>query len=183
MARLDNGQIRIIPRFFNHSESSTARLLGLKSGGGANLRIFAEQYLKHIGQFAGRPIHPVIVLCDNDSGGGPIRNYVREKTRRQFTNEIPFIHVRRNLYVIVTPGENSKIEDLFEDEIKAVRLNGKSFNPENNADSESHYGKARFAEFVVEPNANRIDFSRFRPLLARLTSAVQDYRTKIDVAR
>jgi RNA-directed DNA polymerase len=69
----------------------------------------------------------------------------------------------------------SKIEDCFGEEIKAVVINGKTFNVENEFDVGRHYGKKVFAHKVVVPRAETIDFSGFRQLLTNVTKAIQEH--------
>jgi len=77
-----------------------------------------------------------------------------------------------------TPGRDSTIEDFFDEEVKETVLDGKSFNYGLDYDARRNYGKARFAHGVVRPNADTIDFSGFRGLLANLSAAIEDYRAK-----
>jgi hypothetical protein len=60
----------------------------------------------------------------------------------------------------------SKIEDSFEDTLKATVIDGKTFDDQNNFDTDTHYGKKIFAHKVVVQNAKSINFSGFRPLLS-----------------
>jgi hypothetical protein len=72
----------------------------------------------------------------------------------------------------------SCIEDLFASNLLKTKLNGKSFNAKKEHDSPNEYGKQAFAERVVVPNCGKIDFKRFKPLLARFESVIADYQAK-----
>jgi hypothetical protein len=67
------------------------------------------------------------------------------------------------------------IEDLFDSKLRAKPFGGKVFNPKLLKSSSTEYGKTIFAEKVVKPNANKIDFSGFEPLLGRLEAALDHY--------
>jgi NAD-dependent DNA ligase len=54
-------------------------------------------------------------------------------------------------------------------------LEGKTFNPDKDHDAPGEYGKVRFAEAVVRPLADKIDFSGFDPLLSRIDAVLADY--------
>jgi len=65
-------------------------------------------------------------------------NTVKQVSRRNVEATDPFLHVIRNLYVVPTPLVNglteSKIEDFFDAATKAIKLDGKTFNPKEDRD-------------------------------------------------
>jgi RNA-directed DNA polymerase len=63
---------------------------------------------------------------------------------------------------------------FFGDDVKSITLGGKKFNS-GKIDEQTEYGKMRFATRVVEPRAERIDFSGFRPLLENISAAIAEY--------
>jgi RNA-directed DNA polymerase len=85
-----------------------------------------------------------------------------------------------NLYLIKTPegpGDGTScIESFFDAQLKATVVDGRTFNPENNYSSATEYGKAVFADKVVAPNADRINWTPFAPLLARIASVIAHYK-------
>jgi RNA-directed DNA polymerase len=91
----------------------------------------------------------------------------------------PFARVVRNLYAMPTPlvggAPESKIEDFFGAATKAVSIDGKTFSDKNGFDVEKHYGKKVFAHKVVRPNADNIDFTGFRPLLATIVDVIKSH--------
>jgi RNA-directed DNA polymerase len=153
------------------------------TGGSGNLNGFINRYAMHMKPYKHRPLgHPIIVLIDNDSGA---RNIFSDLKKRfdltcSLTSTDAFYHLTENLYLIKTPeGADdgiSCIESFFDAVLKATLIGGKTFNPENNHDPATEYGKADFAEKVVVPNADRIDWTPFSPLLERIASVVARYR-------
>ena len=63
------------------------------------------------------------------------------------------------MYAVPTPfGPNSapsKIEDFFDDTLKATVLDGKTFNDGKVFEVDKHYGKKVFAHKVVRPKATQ----------------------------
>ncbi|HMR31291.1 MAG TPA: hypothetical protein PKA09_10065, partial [Geminicoccus sp.] len=74
----------------------------------------------------------------------------------------------------------SCIEDLFEKKVRETELEGQRFDPNRKAADKGTYGKAVFAEKVIRPAADSIDFSRFKHLLDRIVAVLDDYRTDPD---
>lgn len=169
--------------FFNYTNQAH-RLLEL-GGGASDLRYFfiKNRYQEDIRGFKHNPLKcPVIVLIDNDSGGKELfgtlaKNYGMSIDLK---SSQPFFHVTDNLYLVKTPELGptgiSCIEDFFEPALRATVLGGKTFNPDNNIDPNKEYGKYVFAEKVIRPNANTINFSEFQPLLGRICAVIDDYK-------
>jgi len=120
---------------------------------------------------------PVIILFDNDEGAKGIRNAIKQAARLSLKVTEPYVHVVRNLYAVPTPlvseATQSKIEDFFDERTRAFELGGKTFNDGNDFDIARHYGKKLFAEHVVKPYVNSIDFSGFQPLLTVLEDVIR----------
>ena len=81
-----------------------------------------------------------------------------------------FYHATKNLYIVPTPkkknGKDSMIEDFLPSDILATKLDGKTLHLEKDGfDKQSHYGKSYLAEWVVQPNWKKIDFSGYVPIL------------------
>ena len=171
-----DSDVRIEVRLFRYARSSTGRVLRLYGGGSGVLAQFIARYRTATKKFTNkRRRNPVVVLYDNDKGAKPIKKAVRD-TYKVAVQDQSFTHVFGNLYVLGTPGV-ARIEDYFAERVRAIRLGGKTFKPEEEEDfnTEQHYGKAIFARHVVAARAASIDFSGFRPLLAQLVSAIEDY--------
>ena len=69
----------------------------------------------------------------------------------------------------------SCIEDLFEPALRKTVIDGKVFDPNKKHGEAGKYGKARFAEKVVQPQKDKIDFSKFADLLDRIVAVLDDY--------
>ena len=176
---MPGNKIRLKVRLYKYPKSSTARLLGLKSGGTSVLKKFMEVYGKETGHFAGPgPTNPVIILYDNDEGAKPIKSFIKQVRKIDPANK-PFVHVTKNMYAVPTPGDPSKIEDFFDATIKATRVDGKTFEVMNDFKDDQNYGKKVFAHKVVRPKAATIDFTGFRPLLTNLVATINKHKTSI----
>ena len=57
----------------------------------------------------------------------------------------------------------------------ATELDGKKFNASKDHRGDGEYGKCVFAEKIVRPNADTINFSGFAPLLDRIIAVLDDY--------
>lgn len=176
-------KIRLKVRIYKYPKSSTARLLDLKEGGTGGLGKFLAAYKKETSRFGPGLAEPVIVVYDNDDGGKAVRNALKETFKVRCSGAEPVVHVFKNVYAVPTPlGPNaafSKIEDLFDDAIKATQIGGKVFNSGNAIDKENEYGKKVFAHRVVTPKAGTIDFTGFRPLLTNITAAIKQHKTTV----
>lgn len=166
-------------RIFPSLARRTNALLGL-CGGTSDLAAFLYAYKAETKKFDVLQMgQPIIVVVDKDNGwkiiGGAIGGGANGSQ--------PFYHVCTNLYVVCIPPPPGKaegcIEDLYKPETLGIELDGKLFDKSNNTkDKGKHYGKTVFVEKIVVPNAAKIDFSGFKPLLDRLTAVVQDHKKK-----
>ncbi len=152
-------------------------------GGTGGLKFFLQDYKKNLSNYYHAPLqNPVVVLIDNDAGANQIFSLLKDmfKIEIDLKSTDSFYKLYKNLYLIKTPegaqSGTSKIEDLFSTELLSTKLNGKSFNAADKIDIEKDFGKVIFAEKVVLPNRRTIDFSKFSPLLDRISAAVSDYK-------
>ena len=155
------------------------------SGGTGDLSRLIKCYETMLKLFKFKPIdHPVIILIDNDDGAKDIFNDIKKINGEPISHETtcPFYHLHANLYLVKTPeiGENSKsyIEQLFDQELRETLIDGKKFDPSNNFDTNTKYGKVIFAKKVVRPNIDQIDFSKFGKLLGRIVAVLDDYEDR-----
>lgn len=180
LAETVNGKTKLKIRIYKYPKSSTARLLGLKSGGSGTLSKFIPAYSKIIADFRGPGlIEPVILLYDNDDGAKSIRGAIKQVSKVQPIGTEPFVCVVKNLYAVPTPtqpNQQSKIEDLFDAQIKSTVVDGKRFTLQNDFDTDKYYGKIVFAHKVIKPSADTIDFNGFRPLLTNISSAIAHHK-------
>ena len=170
--------------FFNY-RSQTHKLLDI-GGGTGPLKHLIQRYKSILARCKHRPLnHPVIVLIDNDKGASAIFSLIKDNYKKVISLESAdlFFHIVANLYLVKTPsqkaGEMSCIENFFEPKLLKTKINGKFFNPDNKINASSEYGKVIFAEKVVRPNANEIDFSQFHSVIQRIVAAIDDYEKRL----
>ena len=176
---VQNGKNVSAIKYFNYS-TTTRKVMGL--GGGASPFVkLIHRYEGMVDHFDHAPlVHPVILLVDNDDGPKGKNGVFTAMPHVTITHKTtePFYRLKHNLYLIKTPENKanpnwySTIEDFFKPATRAIKLDGKSFNPAKKIDTNTEYGKARFAESVVAPKAKSIDFSDFVPLLDRIVAAI-----------
>ena len=168
--------------FFNYSQFSQE--FTPFSGGTGGFSKFINCYQREMDRFQtqGRSF-PVILLVDNDSGGKDVMKAAKKFGVDDNEGKKEFYHLIYNLYLVVLPPSNEKeditIEDYFDLKTKERILKGKTFQPNQNFfDKDKNYGKHIFADKVVKPNQELINFSAFKPLLERLDAAILDYQSK-----
>lgn len=178
-----DGKISLTIRLLKYAESGTGRILGIASGGSANLSKLIWTYHKEKERFKAPGLtQPVIVLIDNDAGAKPIFDAIVQITKSKPTHKEPFLYVTGNLYVVPTPYNDttnvSRIEDCFDAKTKATVVDRKSFDPAKNINTDTHYGKTVFAHKVVRQLAATIDFAGFTPVLDRLALVLEAHAQK-----
>ena len=172
-------------RFFNYvGQAHEIMDLG---GGTGDLKSLPLDYLRNLDPnrkgrkpFKHKPMAcPVILVLDNDDGlsgvAGTIKKNFDVTVSIKTTDD--FYHITENLYLIKTPEAKKKscIEDLFPQQLKGTLLNGKKFSAKAKIDPQTEYSKEIFANSVIKPNASKIDFSGFDPLLDRIVSVLDHY--------
>jgi len=168
-------------RFMNYS-ATIHDVLGLGHGA-AQLRTFIEKYHKSVSSFGHAPLaFPVIVLVDNDDGGKKLFGLAKAKSGIDISYDStnPYYYLGLNLYLVKTPEQvapphTSYMETFFDPSLLATKLNGKTFDPDKEDDAPGKYGKFVFASKIVEPNAGKIDFSGFAPLLERIVAVLDHH--------
>lgn len=162
--------------------ATTDRILGLTGGSDQFINLI-KGYMAESARITTNKRFPVIVLIDNDDGAkGTLRYASKIAKVTAPPKEEPHLAVDDHFYIVPTPltsdGKDTMIEDFFEESVKKITLNGKTFNPKNeDLHHKGEYGKAYFATHVVKPNEHKIDFSGFKPLLDRI-QAVIDLHSK-----
>jgi hypothetical protein len=164
-------------RFFNYSYTAQ-RILDI-SGGAPSVKSFIANYLRSIKTI---PVpanqKPLILLLDNDKGGKVFYSLIKEYNGKKTPVDgmDNFYHLAANVYVVFTPiakpGDDSSIEDFFESSVIDTKLDGKSFNRNDEIDENTEYGKWVFATKVVRPNIAKINFDAFDPMLSRLEAVI-----------
>lgn len=175
-------------RYFNY-EGVAHEILDL-GGGTGDLKSIPIDYKRNLyykkepRAINHRPMRfPVILVLDNDGGLEPIAGAIKKNFGVKFSLQSTddFYPVTDNLYVIKTPENGTKnvcIEDLFPKSVLETQLKGKKFNSDNKINPETEYSKEVFAKSVVKPNAGKIDFSGFDPLLERICKVIQYHAAK-----
>ena len=167
-------------RCLKYANSNTGKILQINGGTGEFPR-FIHAYKREFEFFRGSPgmEHPVILLLDSDSGASSVISTVKEMKKESISVKDDLLCVIRNLYIVFTPlSEGSKqsvIEDMFDQATLSIKLNGKSFDRSSDTDSSIRYGKGAFARKIVEERASSINFNGFRPLLDRISCAIELY--------
>ena len=178
-----NGGFSSTVRFMR--DSGISRKILQLGGGTGDIKNLIPNYEKTIKSFKFAALaHPVILLIDNDGGAGDIFSTANTAKKKgapiSHETTAPFYHLHTNLYLVKTPEGSEKdskscIEDLFGPELHKTLIGGKEFDPSKKHNTDNTYGKTVFAEKVVRPNADKIDFARFGKLLDRIVAALDDY--------
>lgn len=173
-------------RYFNYT-GLAQEILGLYGGGTGNLKSIPLGYGTYLHSKKGithLPMKfPVIIILDNDEGlkdfVGTVNNKFKVVINRKTTSD--FYHVTDNLYVVKTPevpNQDTCIEMLFPEKWLKVKLGEKKFSLKSKIDHNKEYGKDKFANCVIKPNSQNIDFSEFDPFLKRIVDAIRHYANK-----
>lgn len=188
LAKVDaSGKMKLRVRFMNYSEL-THRVMGL-SGGSSDLGHLIRRYAKQCAIYkAHPPLHPTIIVVDNDSGSQPIFQAIKDVTGNTYT--IPagkgrvfdkgqtLYKVAQNLYVVLTPligGKDSMMENFFPLKVLQKTYNGKPFEVLKPGPKGTTYSKHQFSQHIVKPNQKTISFSGFAPILKSINLAIRDY--------
>jgi hypothetical protein len=179
----EDGLLKRLVKFLRPS-ATTRDVLNLGHGASGQASLIS-QYTNEIKRYGHRPVpHPVIVLCDNDGGAKNVLKIAREKygLTVKTSSTDPFYHLCENLYIVKIPEGNPpkerEIEELFQPALLATTIDGKPFDPKKEHGDDTAYGKVKFAEEVVRPNTDSIDFSGFEELLSRIDQCLAHYYAK-----
>jgi len=147
------------------------------STGTSGLNHLMEIYEQNIGSFKGAgKVFPVVVIIDNDDGAIEIKKRLKIKQNDTIKS---FYHFAENLYVLIIPKiEGKAIEDLFDSEILRTKVDGKIFNREKQIDTKKEYGKIVFAEKVIKPMQQSINFGGFKEVFDELQLVIEDYQKR-----
>lgn len=180
----------LLVKFFNYTNRT--RFLLQLHGGTSYLHSFISDFDEQVKFYkAPKPKHPVIIILDNDTGFNGIDGLLKGKQsvkRYPYTagkktefRGANFIHVTANLYIVLTPltkkGDQTAIESLFTPETLGVKIQEKSFNPENKINISTEYGKEIFAKKVILANKKNVDFSGFEKILKRISLCIKHYES------
>lgn len=133
-----------------------------------------------------KPSYPVVLLFDNElsNKSKPLYSFVthvglHETDRERLKKELAVRVVpAANLFLVTNPLVNGKqeceIEDLFDETIQNLVLDGKTFSRSGKDDTEHHYGKEILANYV-QSNYRSINFGNFKPLLDNIVQIIGAY--------
>ncbi|GFD87001.1 hypothetical protein KUL150_30600 [Alteromonas sp. KUL150] len=173
-------------QFMNYSERT--RFLLELFGGCDYLKAFAENYSSRRKKYLKeKPTSPVILLLDNDQGPKDLINrFSKDKSitllpsTSKNIRDAEFVHVCDNLYLVLTPispkRKETDIEYFFMAKTRLLKdsKTGKCFNTISKRDEKRDLSKEAFAQ-LVKTNKGSINFSRFGPLLTRITKVQKHY--------
>ncbi|MEQ8509168.1 MAG: retron Ec67 family RNA-directed DNA polymerase/endonuclease [Rhodospirillaceae bacterium] len=182
LASQKNGKITRLINFLKPS-GTTRDILNLGHGASGQQTLIS-QYENNLEQYTHRPLeHPIIILCDNDSGPKMVFKSASTKTGGKVSTKTtdPFYHLTKNLYLVKVPEGappvERDIESLFDPKLFKEVVDGKPFDPKKDHGDSTAYGKVIFAEKVIRQKADSIDFSGFSELLSRIEQCVTHYKT------
>lgn len=173
-----NGKYKLKVEFLSYTKT-IGSLFNLRGGTG-DLRLLVAGYRGMCARIRAPGLtSPTIILVDNDDGANAVFGAAKDVKKKPIERSDEFGHITDNLYLVPTPlttsSKTSVIEDFFQDSVLATKLNGKTFSISNKMDSKNHYGKHVFAEQVIKKNRSKIDFSRFTPILERLSQVISTH--------
>ena len=132
-----------------------------------------NNYKRWLKQYSYLPLaNSVIFIVDNDNGGENVLKAANKYSQQdiQTTSNDAFFHIQRNLYLVKTPPANggnwSAMEDCFPEEVLRQTIGGKRLDLKKKHEDETNFGKQIFAEKIVRPSIDRIDF----PVLCRFST-------------
>lgn len=169
-------KVQILP-----ASKTVQDLLGLLTGTG-DLRKFILSYEERLKNYAVPSLKfPVIILVDNDDGPRKINNLISSTFKLNTFPGVPVV-INTNLVYARTPElegkKDTSVEDFFSEEIKGMKIRGKTFSPKNDDESIAHYGKKIFSEEIVLKKRKSLDFNSFKPILDLLVEAIDLYKKK-----
>lgn len=177
---MEKGNFKPAVKFMNFT-STVHDVLQIGNGAG-DLLHFIRKFSDALKHYRHRPLpNPIIVLIDNDDGAKDIFSIAKNLGAPNISraSNDPFYRLAANLYLIKTPEIGAKgtscIEDSFDPALLKTVIDGKVFDPNKKHGEAGKYGKARFAEKVVKPQKDTINFSKFAGLLDRIVAALDDY--------
>jgi hypothetical protein len=166
--------------FFSYTNQAHG-LLDL-GGGTGGLKFLFIRYKDILQTFKHRPLkHPIVVLIDNDEGAKDIFKSIKQNygISIDIKSSDLFFHITDNLYFVKTPEQGKEgmscIENFFDPSLLMTEIGGKKFNLKKVHGAVGEYGKAEFSDKVIRPNADKIDFSNFAPLLDRIAAVIDHY--------
>lgn len=128
------------------------------------------------------PSMPVILVFDNEQvEKKPLRKFKEYVGEKIVLENKLYSHIIDNLYVLTHPlldgSKENEIENLFDKSTLETVIDGRTFTTKAQYDSKQFYGKKIFADYVGK-NYEKIDFSKFKPILNDIEAIIVDYKDK-----
>jgi hypothetical protein len=146
-----------------------------------------SEYRKRTRNFKGTPLHPTILVVDNDSGPEKLFKHLSSVLKTNVDGSDPFYFVYENLYVVPVPkvgGAFTAMEQLFEPKVLKTKLNGRSLDLTNKEpDGKKFYSKNEFSVEVIQKGQASIKFDGFKPLLNAIVAVQRDYAKRAAAAK
>lgn len=165
---------------------------------GGKKKFSCPSYAEIFDNYGSKPASPVFLLFDNEltNKKKPLSNF-RGYRELDESEQQSFIktHITKlnktlkreneeertiasNLFLLTIPLVDNKkeceIEDLFSEEVRNVKIEGRSFKPDVKVEDKGFYSKEVFAQYVYN-NYERIDFSNFKVLLDNIRNTIVSY--------
>jgi len=142
------------------------------SEGTSGLEYMMHYYEREIGTFYNFNHNiPIIIIIDNDDGAKKIKKLLK------ISNEMPYYKLyHRQMYVLfVDKKDNTAIENLFDEDLLNVEIEGKKFKVDK-ADNENnkYFGKHIFSQKVILPNYDKINFDRFKLIFDNILKIISE---------
>ena len=167
--------------FFRYSAKSLS-VMGL-GGGVGDISKLIREYRKVYQRLAvKKPKFPVIIIVDNDAGGKDVFKAIKDMKGPTISIADATLWYKAfdNVYVVKTPqlssSQESCIEQLFDAATLGEKVGGKSLDYSKDNDTTATYGKHIFAERVVRPKWEAINFAGFIPVLTAIREVIADFK-------
>lgn len=142
----------------------------------------SKKYYSSFNQFQKYSKYPVILLFDNEQDSKhPLGKFLKDLNLDILKNELnnkdyARLNPQQNLYILTVPklkgDSNVEIEDLFDEQLLNIELNGKKFSRSGKDDNS--FGKEIFSKYVYS-HRDEIDFSNFKYLLNGIRDILDDF--------
>ena len=127
-------------------------------------------------------------MFDNEIKSGknkPIGNFLNHTKLNDKKREILegnyMVNLIDNLYLLTVPLVDGKfecdIEDLFEKNTLAKKIDGREFTKKDKYDQSRYYGKEIFSKHILE-NYTDINFQKFKPVLNNIENIIEPYNNE-----
>jgi retron-type reverse transcriptase len=142
--------------------------------GTSGIKKLMDFYKENIDKFSSQRLNiPIIFIIDNDDGAREIKKLLSINN-----DELEELYkcFHKQVYVLfVDKKRDTEIEDLFEKDVLSTRIDGKSFEPNNEKmDNKKNYGKQIFAKKVILPNYEKIKFDKFKPIFNNVAKIIAE---------